>query len=454
MSKKGKALKALLILAVAVALCMYFSRTIQTITTPKVKLVQSTQGRIEQKQTVSAKPYFPVKTEVIIEAAKDYPAKVDKLYVKAGLYVKEGDTIFTAALTDYDTKEKDLLTKYNEKAQALIDLDIKNRKNSKQSKQNDLYDQMIDAQEKLNEAESAARTAAAAEGVTLTFDQSSWMALAEREKLSDGVKSKIASAQTAKATFDTAREDFYNSYENKKIKVSDEVFKYINDRNTLMKEMEKLTDQMVELRFAKEELSTVKAKSEGYIVALNVKPEETYDGKQPAYILAKKEDVPILRADVTELKKEVSDGARVEVKGEYETLKTKVTAVVDETDGRKYAEIELSEEMLRTAGGMSKLLQNGEMEVDIVFRAKKNATIIPASALHSEGEGSDYVFLAEYSYGGFLSSSGMVARKTPVTVIDRGDKAVSIQEELSYQSIIDRADRTVEDGKPVMEYVE
>ena len=32
--------------------------------------------------------------------------------------------------------------------------------------------------------------------------------------------------------------------------------------------------------------------------------------------------------------------------------------------------------------------------------------------------------------------------------------AVSVQEDLSYQSIIDRADRTVEDGKPVMEYVE
>ena len=62
--------------------------------------------------------------------------------------------------------------------------------------------------------------------------------------------------------------------------------------------------------------------------------------------------------------------------------------------------------------------------------------------------------MAERNYGGFLSSGGMKAKKTAVTVIDRGDTAVSIQEDLSYQSIIDRADRTVEDGKPVMEYVE
>ncbi|MEG2252816.1 MAG: hypothetical protein RSC98_07225, partial [Clostridia bacterium] len=82
MTKKGKALRALLVMAVAVALCMYFSRTIQTITTPKVKLVQSTTGRIEQKLQVQAVPYFPVKTEVKLNKAKDYPITVDKVYVK------------------------------------------------------------------------------------------------------------------------------------------------------------------------------------------------------------------------------------------------------------------------------------------------------------------------------------------------------------------------------------
>ena len=56
MSKKKRALKALVWLGVIVAACMYFSRTIQTITTPKVKLVQATTGRIEQKISVDAKP--------------------------------------------------------------------------------------------------------------------------------------------------------------------------------------------------------------------------------------------------------------------------------------------------------------------------------------------------------------------------------------------------------------
>lgn len=454
MNKKNTALKALGILVLVVAACMYFARTVQTITTPKVRLIQASQGRVEQKIVVEATPYFPVKTEVTLKRAQEYPARVDKVYVKPGLYVEEGDILFTASVTGYDTKEKEFLDKYNEKAQALIDLDIKNRKSSKQSKQNDLYDLMIDSQEKLTEAESAARTAAAAEGLTLTFDQSTWKALATRENSSDSVKQLIDRAVTAKATFDTARTDFYNSYENRKIKVSDDVFKYINERTALQKEMQKISDDMVELLAAKESLGVVRAESAGYIVAMDVKPEDNYDGLKSAYTIAKKEDAPILRADITDLKKDVAEGARVEVAGDYDTYRSKVTALTNETDGRKYAEIELSEDILRTAGGMAQLLQDGSLECTIVFRAKKNATLIPASALRNDGGGGEYIFVAEYSYGGFLSSGGMVARKVEVHVIDRGEKAVSIQEDLGYQSIIDRADRTLEDGKPVMEYVE
>ncbi|HNW85561.1 MAG TPA: hypothetical protein PLP25_10340 [Candidatus Limiplasma sp.] len=454
MTKKGKALKGLLILALIVALCMYFSKTIQTITTPKVKLVQATTGRIEQKISVSASPYFPVKTEVTLNKAVDYPITVDKVYVSPGLYVEAGDTLFTASVNDYDTKEKDLRDKYTESAQKLIDLDIANRKSSKQSQRNDLYDTMLDAQDALTTAESDARLAAAAEGIDLTFDQETWAAIARQKNASDNVMGTIAKAATAKETFNTARDAFYQSYENAKLKVTDAVFKYINDRNAIIKDMHDYSNDMVKLLEAKQTFATVKADSAGYIVAMDVKENSTYDGKLSAYTIAKKEDVPVLRADITDLKKEVTEGAKVEVEGDYDTFKTKVTGVVDDTDGRKYAEMELTDDILKNAGGMSKLISSGSVDANIVFRSKKNATLIPASALRSEGEGNDYIFVVDYSGGGFLSSGGMVAKKTTVTVIDRGDKAVSIQEDLGYQQIIERADRTVEDGKPVMEYVE
>lgn len=453
MSKKNKALKALLILAVIVSLCMYFSRTIQTITTPKVKLVQSTNGRIEQKISVEAKPHFPVKTEITLNKAKDYPITIDKVYVKKGLYVEVGDTIFTAKVNDYDSKETELLKTYNEKAQALIDLDIKNRKTSKQSKQNDLYDIMIEKQDALSKAESDARLGAAREGIELTFDQSQWAAKAQKEKASDEVTSLISAAVSAKSAFDTARKDFFDSYENRQIKVKDEVFTYINDRNKIADELEEISDKMVELLDAKQSLTNVTATSEGYIVELDLKSGDPYDGTKSAFVIAKKEDAPILRVDITDLKKDVASGAKVEVAGDYQTYKTTVTEVIDDTDGRRYAHMELTSDILRNAGGMSKLLQAGSTDAKIVFRAKKSATIIPASALRSEGD-SEYIFIAEPKYGGFLSSSNTVAKKMTVNVIDRSDTAVSIQEEMNYVSIIDSADRAVEDGKPIMEYVE
>ena len=227
MSKKSKVLKAFLILAAAIAICMYFSRTIQTITTPKVKLVTADVGRIEQKISVALTPYFPVKTEITLTKAKDYPITVDKVYVKTGLYVEKGDTILTAVINDYDKKEKELTDSYAKKAQELIELDITNRKNSKQSMQNDLYDDMLAKQDALSDAESKARLAAAKEGLELSYDQSTWLAKAQSAKASDEVTALINAAVTAKQNFDQARQDFFDSYENKKIKVADDVFKYI-----------------------------------------------------------------------------------------------------------------------------------------------------------------------------------------------------------------------------------
>lgn len=127
--------------------------------------------------------------------------------------------------------------------------------------QNDLYALMIEKQDALGDAENKARLAAAAEGIELTFDQSLWEAKATKEKASAETLALIRAAATAKEAFDTARTDFFASYENKKIKVKDEVFTYINDRNKLVDEMREMSDQMVELMDAKQALSTVTATS-------------------------------------------------------------------------------------------------------------------------------------------------------------------------------------------------
>ena len=49
MTFKQKALKGLVILAVVLGVSMFFSRTIQTITTPKVQQISASRGKLEEK---------------------------------------------------------------------------------------------------------------------------------------------------------------------------------------------------------------------------------------------------------------------------------------------------------------------------------------------------------------------------------------------------------------------
>ena len=98
-------------------------------------------------------------------------------------------------------------------------------------------------------------------------------------------------------------------------------------------------------------------------------------------------------------------------------------------------------------------LQDGGVDVKITYRAKSATTLLAPSCVRSDGE-SNYVYVVEYSGGGFLSQNTMKVKKTSVTVIERSDSTVSIQEDLSYRSIADREDRALEDGATVMEYVQ
>jgi hypothetical protein len=92
--------------------------------------------------------------------------------------------------------------------------------------------------------------------------------------------------------------------------------------------------------------------------------------------------------------------------------------------------------------------------VSITYRADKTTTLIPASALRTDSDGSSFVYTVQQQYGGLLSNSGFTVKKTPVTVIEKSDKLVSLQDDLSFSDVADNEDRTITDGQQVMEYVD
>lgn len=457
MKLKKFALRGLIVLFVAVALCMFFARTIQTITTPKVQLVQSTSGRFEDKMTFRAQVYFDETEEFTIEEAKDMNITVDKVYVRAGNYVKKGEIIFTAKVPSYETEMGKVREEYDAKNRELLELDVQNRKLSKESYQTTMYQQLLDAQDALSEATYEARYAAAKENIILTGDVSTWPSqLALAENKSDEVKEAVNKARTAQAAYEEARTAYFAVLDNKQLKVSDSVFDYITKRNALQDEIEELNQKMVTLTVLETSLQTVTAPRDGYIVELKVAEGDTYDGTKVAFVMSGEECVPMLRAQIdTDSERTISDGTRAEVSSEnYGTERTTVEKTVLTADGTKYLQMPMPEKYLDTEStAIRRFMQDGGVNVKITYRAKKSTTLLTPSCVRSDGE-NNYVYVVEYSGSGFLSQSTMKVKKTSVTVIERSDSSVSIEEDLSYRSIADREDRALEDGATVMEYVQ
>ena len=121
MNGKKKALKALVVLAVVIALCMFFSRTVQTITTPKVQRISATKGKLEEKISLSASIYFPETAAVFVKDVKKLGLTVGEVKVRAGYQVKEGDVIFTADAPEYETKRKEIQDNYDKKVKELAE---------------------------------------------------------------------------------------------------------------------------------------------------------------------------------------------------------------------------------------------------------------------------------------------------------------------------------------------
>ena len=457
MKLKKFALRGLIALAVAVALCMFFARTVQTITTPKVQLVTASNGRFEEKMTFQAQVYFPSTQEVTIKEAQKLNVKVKRVYVKPGHYVKKGETIFTAEATSYEEDMKKLRDDYDAKSKELIQLDIDNRKLSKESRQNELYDAMMEARDTLTQAAYDARFTALEAGVTLSGDVSAWaQQLALMKDVPEAVRQAADKAAAAQSAYQAASDAFYQILENKKLKVGDTTFKYINDRNALLEAMDKLTEDMVSLSVTMSALKEVKAERDGFIVSVNVADGDVYDGVKTAYTMSAEGSQPVLRVAVSNAKRSIADDTKAEIASDtYGTFKSKVEKTVVASDGSKYLHILMPEEWLsEDSSAVRRLVSDGGVQVSITYRAKQSTTLLPPSAVRSEGENADYVYLIENSWGGFMSSSSMKVVKTSVTVLERSDKAVSIAEDLSYRQVADREDRALEDGQTVMEYVQ
>ncbi len=452
MKTKKIALKGLLILCVVIALCMFFSRTVQTITTPKIQRISATKGKLEQKISLSGNIHFPEEEDIKITAAKQMAITVEEVMVRPGYYVNAGDTIFTAYAPTYEEKHKELETKYDEKVKEYAEEVSTHLRVQQSSGQNDLYNDMVEKIALYYDARYQLIHQADSEQYALPEDEALWLEITGGSEQMNALSLALKEAKTAQDAAVKALTNVYNGNSNV-YRIGDSTFEYIKKKESLEKEIDNLSQEMLALEALNAALSSIVAPHAGYITAVNIKNGDSYDGTQAAYAITPEDGLPVLRADVTSVDKTLREGLKA-VLTQSDT-ESEVAGLETATDGKKYAMITLSSKVIKSAGGLSHLVAEESIPLTITYKAQKSTTLLPASAVRSDGSGQYYVYVVQQNYGGgLLGSGGYTLVKTTVTVLETSDQVVSLQDDLSYREIADREDRALSDGQAVMDYVD
>lgn len=452
MNRKSKALKGLLTLSIVIALCMFFSRTVQTITTPKVQRISASRGKLEQKIPLSGSLYFPEVEEVKIKEAQNLGIVIDQVHVRAGYYVKAGDVLFTASTPEYEQKMKEIADKRDEKVYEYANEYAGHIKLRQTSQQNDMYNDMASAIDAYYQARYALSVQALAEGYTLPGDETLWGQISDGSEELQRLSNALGEAEKWRDAAVQKLSDLYNNKIPGVYRVGDTTFEYIKKVEKLRGEIDDLEQEMLALQTLKDTLSVITAPHDGYITAFELKTGDTYDGSKAAYQMTKADGVPVLRADISQVDKNIRAGQKAVLKAsgaETEVDKTELTA-----DGKKYVYVKLDSKTLKAAGGMSTLIGAEKIELVLYYRAQKSTTLLPSSAVRADDNGDYYVYIVDQSRSGLLDSAGYKVTKQSVTVLEKSDQIVSLADDLSYREIADREDRALSDGQAVMDYVD
>ena len=126
MKMKKIALRGLIGLAICVALCMFFSGTIENITTPKVKLVRASRGKLAQKVELTAQVAFPDTEEYRASVPAGQTSSITRVNVRPGYAVKAGDTLIEAGVTGYQAAREQLQRDCDAALDTLMEVERKN----------------------------------------------------------------------------------------------------------------------------------------------------------------------------------------------------------------------------------------------------------------------------------------------------------------------------------------
>lgn len=445
MNLKKFALKGIIILAVFVALCMFFSGTIKTISTAKVRFVSAKSGKLEEKIELNGTVVFPDVEKISIDVPEGQSITITSVNTRVGYTVAEGDVLMQAEVTNFETAMQTCETAYNTAMEQMMLLenqskDIRIRRTDEAYAE--AYYALRDAKQAAMKAELAMSALLNRGGMTLPESGYPDGADEELTEAIDAYRAADAARQEAQAAFDRAA----------RYGVDEAAWNYITQRQNYQDQMDENQETMRLLTALKTQVAEIKAPWDGYTAEINLKAGDICDGSQWLIAVTAQDASPVLRVDLSDVERNIVKGTTVQMStNRYGTVETKVLESGTDSEGKKYCHVEITNGMLQALGSIYSMSQ-ADVPMSIVYKDRENTSLLPSSAVH--GTGNDrYVFIVERTDSG-LGGSSMKVRKYSVTVLNEVDGTASIQEEISYYTLAYMEDRQIQDGDSVMEYTE
>ena len=444
MNLKKFAIRGIVILAICVALCMFFSGTVRTITTPKVRLTAAKRGKLEERVELSCKPAFPEVDEISFPLTDDSTLSITKVNTREGYTVKAGDVLVEAKVANFEQMRKSAREAYDSAVEALMTLENKNR-GIRVNKRDQAY---ADAFYALRDAR---RTAVALE---LTMDAQLSREGLERAEAgypggaSDALRQMIDQWREAVQAQQAAQVDMDEAA---RYTVPDDVWSYMTEQREQQEKKDEAEAELRRLVALNDQAKAVTAPHDGYVASIEVKEGDVYDGTKALLTITKEDALPVLRADTSELTRNVSEGMTAALNPDsYDSIETQVVAVGTDAEGKKYADIQLTEPLIKARGSVYSMLQE-DTPMTLIYRAREASSLLPTSAVRGSGD-ERYVYVTEQNTAAFGGNT-LKIHKMEVTVLAEYGGTASIKEDISYYSIAYGEDRAISDGDAVMEYL-
>jgi len=372
---KKWAIRGLVTLSVVVALCMFFSGTIKNLTTAKVRIAVPKIGRLEEEIALKGTLTFPETYDVKPLLENSESLIVTRLTVANGYHVTKGDPLLETEVENYDSLRASLNDEYMTAQKAYLELE---RQNSglylRRSEENWIaaYDALAQCGQELMQAQLDLYVKAEGLGISLTDGElpvgTEDAALLEaQQKVEDASKNQ----QEAQRQFDDVN----------RLGIQDKVVEYITQNRELTAKMQKAQDGLLRLETLKQQTAVITAPHDGYVVSVNVKPGDSYNGKTTLVVMSAQEQGPVLRADVDDLERGIEKETKVKIaRDSGKALDKLVTATGIDSMGREIIDVALTDIDVTALGGCASLLEK-QVDMSISYKATASTTLLPSAAV-------------------------------------------------------------------------